>query len=210
MQKVINDGKIVWCGENPGIYLKDSLNPTSDWVSLALYFRVVISRYGRGRGILLLGAPNSRLGYPKAPNLCIADNLPLMQYLLREFVPHYGSFKNTVALSSVPLLAATGGKSDTNNSSSWLETISDRDTTLTLKWSGFHEPFSVDADSSMTSTGRHQMYSTFQGATSGEIFLNGDPLPGVPINRPFFNGHLSSAFLAFAETWLEPSGERNE
>ena len=51
-----NPGKVEWSGENPGIYLKsDPANAEYD--TLALFFRVALSPYGRGHAGLVLGAP---------------------------------------------------------------------------------------------------------------------------------------------------------
>ncbi len=207
---VINPGALSWSGENPGIYLKHPDRVDGPWTSLSLYFKVVISPFGRGRGILVLGAPDTAAGYPDAPNLCIADNLPLMRYLLREFVPHFGAFRNVPALPHVSLYQANGGGSDTGEPSRWGETLTADGVELTLNWFGLQQPFAADVGPDLSATGRHQMYSVFQGADRGEVLLNGKALPGVVIERDFLGGRLNSAFLAFAESWVEPKGNAHD
>ena len=51
----INPGRVDWCGENPGIYLKENPSDAS-YSTLALFFRVVLSPYGRGHAAIVLGA----------------------------------------------------------------------------------------------------------------------------------------------------------
>jgi hypothetical protein len=201
---VINRGVVDWSGENPGIYLKDPADLQGPWVAVAVYFRVIYSAYGRGRGMIVLGAPNLAKGYPDAPNLCIAENLPLMRYLLKEFVPNYGSFHGAPALEHTTLIQATGGATDSANASAWQETLCADGVELSMRWSGLGKPFAADVGADRTSTGRHQMYSLFQGAQSGQILLNGKPLAGVTMERDFLGGKLGSAFLAFAESWVVP------
>lgn len=200
----INRGTVEWSGENPGIYLKDPGHTGGPWIGLAVYFRVIYSAYGRGRGIVALGAPQVAKGYPEAPNLCLADNVPLLQYLLKEFVPNYGAFRDLPALANIPVLKATGGGTSQDDSSTWQETLNAKGVELSMLWSGLGRPFAADVGTGQSATGRHQMYSLFQGAQNGRILLNGKPFSGVTVERDFLGGRLGSAFLAFAESWIVP------
>ena len=56
----------------------------------------------------------------------------------------------------------------------------------------------------MSATGRHQMYSVFVEAQRGMIAVNGAALPGNVIQRNFLDRRMSTAFLAFSETWITP------
>lgn len=199
----LQKGRVSWSGENPGIYLKSPADLQGDWQVLALYFRVIASDYGRGRGILLLGAPGAAAGYPAAPNLCIGDNLPLMEYLLGHFVPRFGAFRGRAALPHVTLLEANGGGSENEDATQWVETIAAADVSLSMTWKGLQTPLAADVGPELSATGEHRMYSLFQGAMEGEIRLNGALLEGVVVERDFLDGKLNSAFLAFAETWVE-------
>lgn len=204
---VIQKGVVSWSGENPGIYLKKASDPQGDWQVLALYFRVIASAYGRGRGILLLGDPAAKAGYPDARNLCIGDNLELMDYLLTSFVPKFGAFRGREALPHVTLLQASSGSTDEKDPTQWMETIAAGDVTLSLTWKGLQCPLAADVGPSISATGEHRMYSLFQGAEKGEIRLNGELLDGVVVERDFLDGKLNSAFLAFAETWVEEGNQ---
>lgn len=201
---IIQQGLVSWSGENPGIYLKHPQNQQAGWCVLALYFKVVVSAYGRGRGILLLGEPDSALGYPAAPNLCIADNLPLMRYLLDEYVPSFGAFKNVPSLAHVTLLQANqNGGTDSEVATAWRESIEAQGVRLEMRWLDLQPPFAADVGPTFSATGKHRMYSVFQGAQRAQVLLNDEVLPGVVIERDFLDGTLNSAFLAFGESWVE-------
>ena len=45
-EPIIFSGTVDWSGENPGISLKE--NPDGPFVTLASFFRVVLSPHGRG------------------------------------------------------------------------------------------------------------------------------------------------------------------
>ena len=51
----INPGRVEWSGENPGIYLKTAGGTA--YSTLALFFRVVLSPFGRGHAAIVLGEP---------------------------------------------------------------------------------------------------------------------------------------------------------
>ena len=68
----INPGRVDWSGENPGIYLKETAD--SDFATLALFFRVVLSPHGRGHAAIVLGAPDEAAGWPEVSNFIINDN----------------------------------------------------------------------------------------------------------------------------------------
>ena len=51
------------------------------------------------------------------------------------------------------------------------------------------------------------MYSVFRAARSGSIVINGKPLLGRSVPRDFHGRPMTSALLAFSESWiLQPGG----
>jgi hypothetical protein len=73
-----NPGRVEWSGENPGIYLKAN-STDSDYCTLALFFRVTLSPYGRGHAAIVLGAPDTAHGWPQVPNFIMTDNQRMMR-----------------------------------------------------------------------------------------------------------------------------------
>jgi len=69
-------------------------------------------------------------------------------------------------------------------------------------WRVFHEPFVIESRAGMP----HNPYlilSTFIPARAAEVVINGRRAAGNPTPRMRGTRQSSSAFLAFAETWLK-------
>ena len=201
MVSPVNPGKVEWSGENPGIYLKDD---EGNWKTLAVFFKVVTSPLGGGTGALVLGAPFQALAFPAVNNVCVTDNQPLMQWLIANFVSRFPSFGGAEALGCLPYLPATSFATTAERVKFHQESISGNGVEIVMRWEDLAEPFAVDVAPAMSATGQHQMYSVFVEARRGTITMNGAPLPGKIIQRNFLDRRMSTAFLAFSETWITP------
>ena len=84
------------------------------------------------------------------------------------------------------------------------ETLRGDRLSVSLRWEQLSAPFAVDVPPAMSATGKHQMYSVFIEAATGTIEVNGTRLPGHVIQRDFLDRRMSTAFLAFSETWITP------
>jgi hypothetical protein len=160
----VNPGKVEWSGENPGIYLKDA---EGRWQTLAVYFRVVTSPHGPGRGIVLIGATSTAAGHPEAPNLCLSDNEPLMRWLVADFVSRFASFRDSAGLRAMSYHAADHFDTTGDGRTFHQEQVAGNGLEVTLRW-------------------------------------DGRPMPGKVIQRDFLDRRMSTAFLAFSETWIKP------
>ncbi len=193
-------GTVDWSGENPGMYLKES--PDGPFVTLASFFRVVLSPHGRGHALLLLQSPDAARAPSAAPNLCITDNEPLARWLVAEFASHFAPFRGAAGLGGLeyrPLLSvATSGDS----SSAYVETVRSDDMEVRLEWAGLGQPFALELPPDKSATGRHVMLSLFVGAERGTITVNGRQLPGRPVPRDMAGRQITTAVLAFSETWI--------
>jgi len=201
MVSPVNPGQVEWSGENPGIYLKDD---EGNWKTLAVFFKVVTSRLGGGSGVLVLGAPFQPLAFPAANNVCVTNNQPLMQWLIANFVSRFASFRGAQALGCLPYLPATSFTTTAERVKFHQERICGNGVEIVMRWEDLAEPFAVDVAPAMSATGQHQMYSVFVEARRGTITMNGAPLPGKIIQRNFLDRRMSTAFLAFSETWITP------
>ena len=199
----VNGGRVDWTGDNPGIYLKT--DPEGDWTALAVSFRVTMSPQGRGRAMLVLGAPDEAKGYPEAPNLCIAENEALMRYLLDGFVSKFPTFRGRAGLAAMPIRPLEDATVEGSYQSVQVETVKSGNASLAMTWGELGAPFAVEVSPEQCATGEHDMYSLFMEASFGAIAVDGQPLPGRVIKRPFFGTMMSSAFLAFSETWVTPA-----
>lgn len=202
MTSPVNPGQVVWSGDNPGIYLKDAQDR---WQALAVYFRVVVSPHGAGRGMLVLGEPFSDRGWPLAPNLFMSDNEPLMRWLVADFVSRFASFRGAAGLQAMRYVQAEAMQTTGDGKTFHQERMKAGDVSLTMRWEDLAKPFAVDVPPAISATGQHQMYSVFVEAKRGVIMVNDQPLPGQVIIRDFLGGRMSTSFLAFSETWVKPA-----
>ena len=62
----------------------------------------------------------------------------------------------------------------------------------------------VEVTPENSATGKHDMYSLFFEARQAKIEVNGVRLSGNVSTRQFFGKTMSTAFLAFSETWAKP------
>jgi len=189
-------GQVEWSGENPGISLKE--DPSGPFTTLASFFRVMLSPYGRGHALVLLTAPQT-----EGPgNICLTDNEPLARWLVREYVAHFGAWRGLAGLQNLEYRklesVAPGGDAITHYS----ETVTAPGMTVVLEWKALGRPFCFALAPAQSATGQHHMPSLFVGCETATVTVNGVPRPGVPIPREIVGQHISTAMLAFSETWL--------
>lgn len=196
----INTGRVEWSGENPGIYLRDE--PEGPWITLAVFGRIVVSPHGRGHFLLLLERPDEAKGMPDVANVLMTDNDSMMDYILRDFVSKFPTFRGRAGLTTMTRLPIESVSASGDIHTTYNETVRGGDVEIALTWRELGLPFAVDVDKDQSATGEHQMYSLFVEAGSAEIAVNGRVLKGNVYPRQFFGRPMSSAFLAFSETWL--------
>ena len=199
-----NPGTVEWSGENPGIYLKK--DPSQDqYDALALFFRVVLSPYGRGEAALVLGAPNVASGWPDAPNLILTNNQQMMRWIVDGWVTKMPTFVGKAGLDAMAWLDCDSvEKRPGNLKDRYSETVRGSGVTVELIWKDMGPPMSVEVTKDNSATKEHEMYSVFLEAKRADIVVNGKMLEGKVANREFFGRTMSTAFLAFSETWLTP------
>ncbi len=198
----IKTGTLDWTGDNPFIYLKT--DPGQDWSSLSLYFRIASSEYGSGQAILVLDKPYEE-GRESDTRWLITDNLPLAEYLVRDFVRHFGLFRKALALDKLKVLG--DGVFQTVNRFPELvtESVSSASAGLNieLQWHQMTQPaICVDLPQSQTQTQKHEMMCVFHPAQKAKVLINGTPLAGSTIERDFNGTRAQSASLANSETWV--------
>ena len=200
---IIFAGSVEWSGENPGISLKDS--PDGPFVALASFFRVVLSPHGRGHALVLLQSPNEASPTPERANVCLTDNEPLARYLISDFVSHFGSFKALPGLANLAYRPLDSVEASGDPSSTYSETVKAGDLTVSLTWSGLGEPFCFAVRPEASATGKHHMPSLFVGCDEATIIVNGRTLSGKPVPREIAGHKITTAMLAFSETWIRAS-----
>ena len=193
-------GTVDWSGENPGISLKET--PDGPFVTLASFFRVVLSPHGRGHALVLLQSPEDADPPAERGNFCLHDNEPLARYLVAEFVAHFGAFKGLPGLGGLTYRPLDSIEAAGDPRSSYSETVRAGDLSVRLTWSGLGEPFCFALPPDKSATGRHYMPSLFVGCREATVAVNGRTLPGKPVSREIAGHSITTAMLAFSETWI--------
>jgi len=192
-------GTVEWSGENPGISLKET--PGGPFVTLASFFRVVLSPFGRGHALVLLRSPQDG-GQDASGNICFHDNEKLARYLVADFVSHFGAWKGLPGLRSLVYRPLDSVEASGDPASSYSETVKSGDLTVCMTWSGLGKPFCFALPPDKSATGKHSMPSLFVGCQDASVTVNGKALPGKPVPREIAGHTLTTAMLAFSETWI--------
>ncbi len=199
-EPIVFGGTVEWSGENPGISLKD--NPDGPFVTLASFFRVVLSPHGRGHALVLLQSPQDAQPPADRANLCLTDNEPLARYLVQDFVSHFGAWKGLPGLKGLSYRRLDSVTAAGDPASTYSETVKAGDLTVVLEWKGLGHPFCFALPPDKSATGRHHMPSLFVGCDSATVTVNGRVLPGKPVPRDMAGHRITTAMLAFSETWI--------
>lgn len=199
-----NPGAVEWSGENPGIYLKRD-PAQSHYDTLALFFRVALSPYGRGHAALVLGAPDEARGWPDVPNLILTDNQRMMRWIVDGWVTRMPTFRGKQGLQAMSWLDCDSVEKRPHDlKTRYSETLRGSGTKVEMIWNALGPPLPVEVTKENSATGKHEMYSVFLEAAKAQVAINGTLLPGQVAERQFFGRTMSTAFLAFSETWITP------
>lgn len=193
-------GTVEWSGENPGISLKE--DPAGTFTTLASFFRVVLSPHGRGHALVLLLSPQEASPPAEAPNICLTDNEPLARWLVADYVAHFGAWRGLPGLAGLRYAKLDSVRTSGDAIATYSETVRGGDLTVALTWSGLGTPFCFALPPGNSATGKHHMPSLFVGCANASVTVNGKVRPGAPIPREIAGQSISTAMLAFSETWI--------
>ncbi len=197
---IVFAGTVEWSGENPGIYLKEK--PDGPFVSMASFFRVVLSPHGAGHALVLMQSPQDANPPSARANYCFHDNEPLARYLVADFLSTFGAFKGLPALGGLVYQRLQSVEASGDPRSSYSETVKSGELTVRLNWSGLGTPFCFTMPPDKSATGKHYMPSLFIGCQGASIAVNDRTLPGKPVPRDVAGHAITTAMLAFSETWV--------
>ena len=200
VESLVFRGKVEWSGENPGISLKETAH--GRFVALASFFRVVLSPHGRGHALVLLQSPQETDPPAERANYCLHDNEALARYLVADFVAHFGAFKGQAGLDGLVYRKLDSVAASGDPANSYSETAKAGDLTVRLTWSGLGKPFCFALPPDKSATGKHHMPSLFVGCRDATVTVNGRALSGKPVPREIAGHTITTAMLAFSETWI--------
>jgi len=201
-ETLVFPGTVEWSGENPGISLKEA--PDGPFTTLASFFRVVLSPHGRGHALVLLLSPRDAAPPGDRMNVCLTDNEPLARWLVSDYVSHFGAWRGLPGLEGLQYRDLDSVTSDGDAITRYAETVRAGDMEVKLEWSGLGTPFCFALPPAQSATGLHHMPSLFVGCDHATVTVNGRQRPGEPIPREIAGHRISTAMLAFSETWIRP------
>lgn len=199
-ETIVFPGTVEWSGENPGISLKEAAD--GPFTTLASFFRVVLSPHGRGHALVLLQSPQDASPSADRANVCLTDNEPLARWLVSDYVSHFGAWRGLPGLQHLRYQRLDRVTASGDAITRYAETVSAGDMTVELAWSGLGRPFCFALAPAQSATGQHHMPSVFVGCESATISVNGVRRPGAPVPREIAGHRISTAMLAFSETWI--------
>jgi hypothetical protein len=135
-------------------------------------------------------------------NFCLHDNEALARYLVSDFVSHFGAFKSQAGLGGLVYRRLDSVEASGDPASSYSETVKAGDLTVRLTWSDLGKPFCFALPPDKSATGKHHMPSLFVGCESATVSVNGRTLPGQPVPWEIAGRTITTAMLAFSETWI--------
>ena len=122
--------------------------------------------------------------------------------MVADFLAHFGAFKDQPGLGGLDYRKLDRVETSGDPASSYSETVTAGDLEVRLTWSGLGRPFCFVLPPDKSATGRHHMPSLFVGCQDATITVNGRDLPGKPVPREIAGQSITTAMLAFSETWI--------
>ena len=142
---------------------------------------------------------------PDRANYCLHDNEALARYLVAEFVSNFGAYRGLPGLQNLGYRKLNRVEASGDPRSTYTETVSADDLDVELTWSGLGDPFCFAFPPEKSATGKHHMPSLFVGCQNATIMVNGTTLRGRPVPREIAGRTITTAMLAFSETWIRAS-----
>ena len=162
-------------------------------------------RWQRFRARRVIKQPDIAKGWPDVPNFIMTDNQRMMRWIVEDWVTKMPTFIGKAGLAAMSWLDCDSvTKRPSDLQTRYSETLRGSGVTLEMIWEDMGPPIPVEVTKENSATKAHEMYSVFLEAKRAQIVINGAPLPGQIVDRQFFGRTMSTAFLAFSETWVTP------
>ena len=192
----VKDGRVAVIGENPGIRLtmKEGAPPSTS----VSFWRVFQSPAGAGHVCFVTSDVTGNGPTPDDIRLAFADSDKLAEYVATQLMT---AFDKTYGETPFPVRRARFERSG-DTTTAWKETVTADGYVIDMVWRDFSEPFAIESRVGVPHN-PYTILSTFVPARSADVIINGTRAAGSVTPRMRGNRQSSSAFLAFAETWLK-------
>jgi len=192
----VKDGKVAVIGENPGIRLvaKEGAAPSTS----VSFWRVFQSPAGEGHVCFVTSDIAGDGPTPDDIRLAFTDNEKLADYVAMQLMT---AFDKAYGEKPFPVRRARFERRG-NTTTAWTESLTADGYRIDLVWRDLLEPFAIESKAGVPHN-PFTILSTFVPAKTAEVVINGRRAAGQTTPRMRGSRQSSSAFLAFAETWLK-------
>jgi len=192
----VRDGRVAVIGENPGIRLvaKEGAPPSTS----VSFWRVFQSPAGAGQVCFVTSDITANGPSPDDIRLAFTDNAKLAEYVALQLMT---AFDKAYGEKPFPVRTARFERSG-DTITTWKESLKSDGFAIDLVWRDFYEPFVIESKAGVPHN-PYTILSTFVPAKTAEVVINGVKVAGAATPRLRGPRQSSSAFLAFAETWLK-------
>jgi hypothetical protein len=189
------------CGENPAMSLYAPWAEQA--VAIASFWHVTYSPQGTGNALVLWLAEKTLPDSPFPSGGIFSDNLHLAHFLIDRLTRHFPEFREVDA-AALPYLQAEC-RHIFNGSDRYTVTCRAGDHHLIVEWADLLDQKLITWPKFPAGEQAFDLSTVICPCRSGKISVDGAVVPGEVQTGPTADGHLSStAFLAFAESWLGP------
>ncbi len=188
---------IFFSGENPGMTL---FSPdTEETVAVASYWHCTDSPMGVGHALVLwLKNENAAIGHGGI----FTDSLKLAEILVRKLTQHFPEFEN-VPVQSLQYIQAHCGH--TYDGTIYRVTCQISAAQVELEWSEPLDRKQILWPGFPAGEEAYDLSTVIRPCKIGRVQINGKNIDGeVKVTQNAEGIYSSSAFLAFAETWVGP------
>ena len=192
-----NPGRVLIAGENHILRLQT--HPGGPDAALVNHFRLRLSPHGPGHAVFVLADPNA--ADPR--NACYTDNPALADWLLAWYLGGSPLYQNLRGLSDLPIVTAGGFTCVDELPRRWTETVRTGNVTIRAVWNDLTTPFHVERLGQSGEEDAMDVFSVLLSASSASLSIGDEQIPGAVFPRQVGDQPITSAFLAFAESWVE-------
>lgn len=188
---------VLFCGENPGITLY-ALG-TERAVAVASYWQCLYSPLGRGHALIVW---SEQLKVQGCPGAIFADNMPLAHMLVETLTRHFPEFR-AVPLETLGYVPAQC-QQHWDGAQHYSVTASFADGEVTAAWAAPLDYKQLIWPQFPAGAQTYHLSTVICPCREASIALNGTAVDGEVQLSEDDGRPLSSAFLAFAESWVGP------
>ncbi|HSK89193.1 MAG TPA: hypothetical protein VK880_12585 [Anaerolineales bacterium] len=194
---------VFFSGENPGMSLY--LSETEQLAAVASYWYCTDSPWGVGHALVLWLGKTSSAGIGQGG--VFTDNLRLAQILVKDLTQHFPEFLD-IPVSALAYVAAHC--EHTYDGACYRVMCQTPETKIEIEWSEVLDRKQVIWPQFPAGKTVYDLTTVICPCQDGGIQINGKLMPGkIKTTQTATGAPSSTAFLAFAETWIGPLDKKD-